>query len=344
MSHDNSDIPPELQSLLERERAEDGSASDLEEIWARLDRAALPESALPDAEDTWAGVRRHIDSEETSEAPQRRDRRARPPTTSLSTQQRRWRWVGAATAVLALLLVGWWWTQPVEMTAPPGPPVTRTLPDGSTVELHGDSRLTYPRTLSSISVLEAERRVVHLRGEAYFEVDAGERPFIVQTPSVWVEVVGTAFSVRSRRGNSKEALVALEEGRLHVTNRAGTTSKMTLHPGEAALWDPNNALRRVSDTSLARVTAWRRGGFAATDRSLSGLARALERRFGHSIRLASSISPDARSAPLTVYYSSDADLETILHDVCMARGLSYRTTANGYVLLPADESEAPPQP
>lgn len=344
MNHDSSDIPPELQSLLEQESAEDGRASDLEEIWSRLDRAARPESALPDPDDTWAGVRRHIDDGDAREPPQQQSRRVRPPTRSPSVRRWRWRWIGTATVVFALLIAGWWWSHPVEMTAAPGPSVTHTLPDGSTVELHGDSRLTYSRTFASVPLVEADRRVVALQGEAYFEVDAGNRPFIVRTPSLRVEVVGTAFSVRGRREEPRQAFVALEEGRLHVTNPANKDQKMTLTPGEAAFWDPTETLHRVSDTSFARVTAWRRGGFAATDHSLPDLTRALERRFGQSIRLASSISRETRSSPLTVYYSDGADLEHILHDVCMARGLAYRTTASGYVILPASDSESSPQP
>ena len=225
----------------------------------------------------------------------------------------------------------------------PGTTVTRTLPDGSTVELHGDTHVTYPHTFSGVSFLEAERRIVQLEGEAYFEVESGERPFIVQTPSMRVEVTGTAFSVRSRPGEADDAHVALAEGRLRVTDRMETGTEI-LRPGQAATLAPNGAPTVVRDTSIERIMAWRHGGFAATARPLPALVQALERRFGRPIRLASSIDAETRSAPLTLYYSQDTERETVLHDVSMARGLTYRSTAQGYILAQADDRQSSRSP
>jgi ferric-dicitrate binding protein FerR (iron transport regulator) len=347
MSRDDaSNLPPDLRDALEHPSNDEDREPDRRDwgrVWALLGRAAPPDDALPDAEDTWAGVRRHVD--EGAEETDRRtaDRRPRRPSTRRRARTS-WRWGAAVAAVLVLALATWWWTRPVEVTAPAGTTVSRTLPDGSVVELHGDTHLRYPRTFSAVSVLEAERRVVRLQGEAYFEVEPGDRPFVVETPSVRVEVTGTAFSVRSRPGEATDAHVALAEGRVRVTDRAPSGPNVTLRPGQAVTRGPDGALTAVRDTSLERILAWRRGGFAATARPLPTLARALERRFGASIRLDDSISAATRSAPLTLYYTQSAELETILHDVCMARGLTYRPTATGYVLARADDPTSPRSP
>lgn len=335
MSRD-SHFPPELRSALEQER-DDEESWDWEAAWDLLGRAAPPDDAVPDAEDTWAEVRRHIDEGGASESNRRTDdRRPRRPAARRSARRRLWRWGSAVAAALVLVLSVWWWTRPVEMAAGPGATAVRTLPDGSTVELSGDTRLSYSPRFATVSFLEADRRVVRLEGEAYFEVDAGDRPFVVETPSVNVEVLGTAFSVRSRAGEVHDAHVALSEGRLRVWRSGSPDAPLTLHPGEAATVGPDHALTAVRDTSIERILAWRRGGFAATDRSLSTLALDLERRFGRTVRLDASISEATRSDPLTLYYPQDAELEKILHDVCLARGLTYRATANGYVLARAD--------
>lgn len=352
MSRDNeSNVPPELRSVLEQESAEsdrsDGSENqarqDWDAVWRLLGRAAPSDEELPDADETWAGVRRHIEEDAGSESVEARrtDRRPRRPSARRSSRHRLWRWGSAATAVLALVLAVWWWTQPVDVTAVPGATVAHTLPDGSTVELSGDTRLTYPRTFQTVSFLEAETRVVHLQGEAYFEVESGTRHFVVQTPSVRVEVLGTAFSVRSRAGEAEDTHVALAEGRLRVTAPSAPDTERSLQPGQGITLTPGGTLGAVRDTSLQRILAWRRGGFAATTRPLPALARDLERRFGRSILLDESISPETRSNPLTLYYSQGATLETILHDISMARGLTYRPTANGYVLARPEDSQSP---
>lgn len=344
MSRDaESDLPPELRAALEQD-AEDGTASGLEEMWALLDRGAPPDEALPDVADTWTGVRRHLEEEPREGEARAEDRPSKRPAAHQSSPSRLWRWGGVVAAALVLVIAGWWWSQPVEVTVVSGSTVARTLPDGSTVELHGDTRLTYPRTFVSAWFVEAERRVVRLQGEAYFEVESGERPFIVQTPAVRVEVVGTAFSVRSRPGEADDAHVALAEGRLHVTDRGGDRTELALQSGQAATLGPEGTMTAVRDTSIERIMAWRRGGFAATARPLPALVRALERRFGRPIRLDASIGSNARSAPLTLYYSRGADLETILNDVCMARGLTYRATARGYLLAQGDDDDNPQSP
>ena len=71
---------------------------------------------------------------------------------------------------------------------------TRTikLPDGTEVTLNHFSSLTYPEKFKK------KHREVDLKGEAYFEVTKNrEHPFIVQTESVNVEVLGTHFNVES---------------------------------------------------------------------------------------------------------------------------------------------------
>lgn len=345
MSRDELNIPPELREALEEHRSDGQKPSDLEDVWKLLDGAASSDEELPDAEDTWAGVREHIE-----EGGGQNERRAadRGPADQRSARspgrRRRWRWTSAVAVLLVLALAAWWWMRPITVQTAPGATATRTLPDGSTVELNADSRLSYDRTFSTVSLLEADRRRVRLRGEAYFEVEDGDRPFVVQTQTARIEVVGTSFSVNSRSDDDGSTLVALAEGRLRVTGRASGATQASLHPGQAVTVGRAGPLTAVRDTSIDRVTVWRRGGFAVTGAPLPDLAEALERRFGQTIRLDPSIPDPARTAPLTLYYARDAKLKQILHDVCMARNLTYRATANGYILSRAGGTQASRRP
>lgn len=347
MSRDPApNVPPELRAVLEQEADDTEAELELEKMWGLAEHGAPPDEALPEADSTWAEVRGHIEKEDAETEPRPETRSPRRPASRQAARSRLWSW-GSAVAVVLLLVIAGWWSRPIEVTAVSGTTVDHTLPDGSTVELHGDTRLIYPRTFAAFSFLEADRRVVRLQGEAYFEVESGERPFVVQTSSMHLEVVGTAFSVRSRPGERDDAYIALVEGRLRVNNRVGTGHKQTLYPGEVATLGSEGTLKAVRDTSIERITAWRRGGFAVTARPLPGLTQALERRFGRPVRLDASISPDTRSTPMTLYYSQGAALETILNDVSMARGLTYRATARGYVLMEetnADDPQSPSSP
>ena len=339
---DDSTIPPEVREALEDEPPDRRPGWD--DVWALLGRAAPPADALPDADDTWEGVRRHLDEAEESAAPRRADERRPTRPSSRGAVRRLRRWAGAVAAVLLLGVAVWWWTRPVALTTAPGTTQRYTLPDGSVAELNADTRLTYPRSFSTVPPLEADRRVVRLRGEAYFEVEPGGRPFVVRTATARVEVLGTAFSVRSRAEEDGGTAVALAEGRLRVTGADAGTTDVTLRPGQSVTVAPDGRPTAVRDTSLDRVLAWRRGGFAVTATPLPALARALERRFGRTVRLDDSVPASARTTPLTLYYARSVRLETILHDVCTARGLTYRATATGFVLAHADDPQAPRAP
>ena len=67
-----------------------------------------------------------------------------------------------------------------------------TLEDGSVVYLAGNTSLKFPEHFSS------DRREVSLQGNALFDVAGNhKRPFIIETEDTRIEVLGTAFNVKS---------------------------------------------------------------------------------------------------------------------------------------------------
>jgi len=84
------------------------------------------------------------------------------------------------------------------------------LPDGSSVVLQRNSRISYTKQF------DEKKRVVILSGEAFFEVtkDTG-RPFFVYANELVTKVLGTSFSIKA---DEKEAsvFVAVKTGRVSV--------------------------------------------------------------------------------------------------------------------------------
>lgn len=100
-----------------------------------------------------------------------------------------------------------------------------TLEDGSIIYLAQESAIQYPKHFAT------NKREVNLQGEAFFDVaKKQEQAFLIETEKVRVEVLGTAFHVRSseevpfslsvRRGRVK---VSLKEGGQPVFVNAGET-------------------------------------------------------------------------------------------------------------------------
>lgn len=87
------------------------------------------------------------------------------------------------------------------------------LPDGSLITLHPGSSLRYATGLAG------PKREVYLEGEAFFQVSKNpSRPFLVFTKQVVTTVLGTSFRVKAYAG-SKEASVAVREGKVSVQAR-----------------------------------------------------------------------------------------------------------------------------
>lgn len=75
------------------------------------------------------------------------------------------------------------------------PTLVKTLEDGSVVYLAQESTLKYPEHFAE------DKREVNLQGEAFFDVaKKPEQAFTIETARVRVEVLGTAFNVRSNEG------------------------------------------------------------------------------------------------------------------------------------------------
>lgn len=353
MSSDRSpDIPPPLRDRLRDEAAEERAA--LEAVWQRLGAMDRLQDDTPDPQAEWNALRARrpgIDSE--TEAPASPPN-GRPPDAERSSdlgrarrrpappdrrRRRRWIWTAAAALLALVLIGGWLWRRPVSVSAGAGQQRTASLPDGSTVELNSGTTLSYRRGFQDWPFVDAGRRTVRLEGEAFFRVDEASRPFVVETATARVTVEGTRFNVRARPGTDSTTEVTLTAGRVRVAGRRA--------PDRAVLLGRQGLRTRVETADAApsppesvrtdHVLAWRRDGFAVSNRPLSQVLRELERRYDTTLRLHDSVR--RTTAPVSLYYPTPTDLSVILRDLCTALDLNYRPTSRGYEVFSASDRQ-----
>lgn len=139
------------------------------------------------------------------------------------------------------------------------------LADGSRITLNTNSAV-------AVDYSAEQRRIVLLRGEAYFEVVANKsRPFIVQTGGLSAHAVGTAFSVAELNNNQKE--VAVNEGLVAVT--AGKES-CQLAAQQKVNWH-EGGLDSIQNVDIENQLAWRRGQVVFSKQSLAKVIREVNR-------------------------------------------------------------------
>ncbi|MBT8233086.1 MAG: DUF4974 domain-containing protein [Saprospiraceae bacterium] len=131
-------------------------------------------------------------------------------------------WVYRMTAVAAIgliLMATLFFNQSVNIENGFGNQIVHSLPEGSSVNLFADSKITYAKDFTN-------ERSLNLNGQAFFEVKPGSK-FTVQTELGSVTVLGTSFNVTSKNDVFS---VACKTGKVSVKCQS---KEYILTPGES---------------------------------------------------------------------------------------------------------------
>jgi transmembrane sensor len=105
-----------------------------------------------------------------------------------------------------------------------------TLPDGSSVILKKDAKISYPASFA------ASKREVVILGEAFFEVQKNpDQPFFIHTGEMLTKVTGTSFSIKANAAEEQVQLV-VKTGVVEIsvthTGNAAQNKHMILNPNQ----------------------------------------------------------------------------------------------------------------
>lgn len=322
-------IPPALRDYLDQTQPRE--CTDLEQVWTLLEAARPNDIATSEEADlAWARLQQDLVTGTQSV------RRRTPDRTPATLRTRRRTIVRSWTAAVALAVVagltGWlYWTTPVTHTAPAGSRLTATLPDGSTVELNAGSVLSYRRGYDALPFFQPLQRTVRLQGEAFFDVVKAAAPFSVETFNARIDVLGTTFNVETWPSDG-ETRVTLASGRVQIARVGAAEESVVLdEPGQfvrvtTAIQPPTPP----QTTRLEHTLAWRTGSFAVYKQPLPAIFERLERRFNVAITVRDAAS---MTDSLTLFYSEPTDVESIVNDICTAKGLKYQATSQGFAVF-----------
>jgi len=124
------------------------------------------------------------------------------------------------------------------------------LPDSSKLILNAHSSVRYADNWRPGQVRE-----VWLDGEGYFDVrSATTSIFRVHTKDLTVEVLGTTFDIRNRRGKTE---VVLETGKIKVLFPAGAHDDLVMTPGDKIVYDPARLELAHTVTVPENYTSWK---------------------------------------------------------------------------------------
>ena len=305
-------------------------------VWELLENVEEESLNVPSTEDALRDLNALID-EKPDLKTMARDRMPRRQQKRLSFRQPVFAF--ALACVVLLLGLSSYFARPVVHQTAPGEQASVLLPDGSEVQLNSSSSIKYNRSFRTVLGLKATTRMVELEGEAFFTVAEDGRLFKVKTFNAEVLVLGTGFNVRSYSMDSEgETRVTLEHGRVQVDLVGNTdeTQVVLSEKGQQAIVK-NTELEKIEPAQEEKIlgwaTAWRSNGFVALDLSVDALINQIERHYATSIEVSEALS----LTPVDLFYTNAAPtIEQILTELCISGNCSFRETASGYLLLPAE--------
>ena len=314
--HDHH-TPSDLDKVLAQ--ASPHEADRLREMWMLAGSEEATDFPKPDAVTRiWQTLEAHAAADAARPAPSRDERAARRRRVAV----RPWMAMAATLLIGAAIGVTALWMKPVVKTAALGERLAVMLPDGSQAELNSGASLRYDRRFGS-------ERVVHLEGEAFFDVAKEERPFVVHTFNAQTTVLGTRFNVRAwSQSIDPNTTVALESGRVKLAPAAHPEQAVTLEPGQThRIGRATRELSPPDSAVVARATAWRQGELVYKDQWLGVILEDVERRFAVDF----TVRPGSLRQKRLTLDVRPRSAEALVRDVCLAlEGVNYRETSSGF--------------
>jgi ferric-dicitrate binding protein FerR (iron transport regulator) len=200
-----------------------------------------------------------------------------------------------------------------------GSTIVQTLADGSIVYVGNSSTFEYPKAFSK------DERKVALKGQAYFDIARNpQKPFIIETKDAYIQVLGTAFNVKSYSESRFELIV--ERGKVKVSLKKDPNISQTVTAGERMVIDNSNLVKSTwhDDGSLA----WRMGKMQFKDETLQNIVNVVNRNYGSHITIADQQTAARR---LTVTFEENS-IDTITELVCVTLNIEYKKANNQIIL------------
>jgi transmembrane sensor len=197
--------------------------------------------------------------------------------------------IAASVAAVLLLTAGIWFVtyqRDTEFSTAYGEMKKISLPDQTEITLNANSHVSFRKNWN-----RQKAREVWLEGEAYFNVKhlnknpgaikENER-FIIHTKFVEVEVLGTVFNVKERRGKTE---VSLESGSVKVQLNNEKSKQWYLKPREVVVY--NNSKKELNkfteDPEIHK--AWTERKMLTNNTTVGEIIQTLEDQYGHKVIL-----------------------------------------------------------
>ena len=202
-------------------------------------------------------------------------------------------------------------------TTKPGERLSLLLPDNSKVILNSGSSITYKKGFN------ANHRILHLNGEAYFEVQNLTFPFVVKTHHGEITVLGTNFNVKSRNDGFE---VGVNSGQVKVSSG---NSFIKLNPKQCLMGSTDFDQDTIINIENEKYPGWMNQKLYCKQTNLETVCREIERI--HNVKIKFS---NKKMKQITITGTVDtSELETMLNTIALLSQHSFKLKDGTYTVI-----------
>lgn len=196
------------------------------------------------------------------------------------------------------------------------------LPDGTQVWLNAESSLIVP------DEFDQHKRVVYLKGEAFFDVKHADKiPFIIHMPgNVKTTVLGTAFDIKAY--GDKEFSVSVKRGKVQVSKDRKALATLTVGQ-QIQVVDLEKSTPAVKTVNQANIASWTEGKLVYDALDLEDILKDIERVYDTEIVLK---NKHLAAEIITTTFNRGDSLESVIKTLCLLTGARFSRDEKGYTL------------
>jgi hypothetical protein len=195
-----------------------------------------------------------------------------------------------------------------KLYVPVGHRSTITFSDGTKMWVNAGTKVIYPASFAE------NKREIYVEGEVFLDVVSdANRPFIVKTSKLDVEVKGTSFNVSSYAGEEDLSIV-LVEGAVRVLDQE-TGKECHLSPNERYCYNVAQKTSKVDAVNVDHFVAWKGGYYQFKQEPLGKIFAKLSRYYGVKITWDEGVVQLTCSGKLDIKNDLKEVLEILTHIV-----------------------------
>lgn len=192
-----------------------------------------------------------------------------------------------------------------------------TLAEGTKIWVNAGTRVVYPVSFDEKS------REIYIDGEAYLDVQKDpERPFIVKTKNMSVNVLGTSFNIMAYEKDTIQNVV-LVEGAVKINS---SDKELLLSPNEMCEWI--NGEQHIKNVNVEDYISWKSGIYKYESERLGIIVKRLSRYYGENIECGPVASQLACSGKLDL----KDDLRQVLRGITHTAPVVYAYEGNTHFI------------